>query len=484
MGLQQSRQAPPKLEQQQRRPVEPEPTFDGLVPRSLTARQACNARRVRRLIRAQRLAPCWRELEAEGEGEECPVCMEVYERLNSTACCHQDICTECFICVVAPGGVSSRCPYCQAHALQVYLQPQPCYPADAEATAEAVAAAAEGSTGAAAAASDPAPVEPGPPSRPPSSMAGSSSSAGGSSTTRAASTASSGLSMGSLDLDGESVPFTAFLAPAPAAAAREAVRQHQEAMRLGCAPDRAGSGCGSLVPVSISLGCDLRLLAEAAANANRAEGPAIVAMVRRAGEPSSSGSGVHGSSGSEPGSSGGSGGGGEPSSHAGAAAAAASSEQPGGEPQSQTVTAEPAAPHEELSMPAEGGPAVLQLPDGSEQLVLLRSAQQEAAEEAAAQAAALRRQQEQEAADVAALPSYQPPATREDERVRHAIAQADAALLQHQPASTSRGPSGGDWLEQLRQADAALQAAVARNDAQRFDAGGSSGTDQGASSDN
>lgn len=26
--------------------------------------------------------------------QECPVCMERYRRLNSTACCHQDIC-EC-----------------------------------------------------------------------------------------------------------------------------------------------------------------------------------------------------------------------------------------------------------------------------------------------------------------------------------------------------------------------------------------------------
>lgn len=57
--------------------------------------------------------------------------------------------------------------------------------------------------------------------------------------------------------------------------------------------------------------------------------------------------------------------------------------------------------------------------------------------------------------------------------MRAAIARADAALLRppHRardvpPAGGSR--RGGDWLEQLRQADAALRAAVARNDQQRF----------------
>ena len=68
MGLQQSRQASalpkPPVEQQE---VQPEPCYDGLIPRSLPARQACNAKRVRRLIKAQRLAPCWSPQGAEGE---------------------------------------------------------------------------------------------------------------------------------------------------------------------------------------------------------------------------------------------------------------------------------------------------------------------------------------------------------------------------------------------------------------------------------
>ena len=63
--------------------------------------------------------------------------------------------------------------------------------------------------------------------------------------------------------------------------------------------------------------------------------------------------------------------------------------------------------------------------------------------------------------------------------MRQAIALSDAALLQHagpsrpRPSGAGAGgasASGGSsaWLESLQHADAALQAAVARNDAQRF----------------
>lgn len=308
---------------------------------------------------------------------------------------------------------------------------------------------------------------------------------GSSGTARAGSTASSGLSMAGLDLEGDSVPVTAFLAPAPAAAARAAMRQHQEqARRLAgspgaACPGTADSGCSSVVPVSLSLGCDLRLLAEAAANASRADGPAIVAMVRRASEPDGS-SDASGGSGSEPRSDTDPGGSDDSGDHtapscAAAAETSAGSEQPG------VPAAMPDALPEQPRVPAEGGPVLLQLPDGSEQLVLLRSAQQDAAEEAAALAAAWERQQQQAADAAAALPSYQPPASREDERVRRAIAQADASLRQHRPASAS--PAAGDWLERMRQADAALQAAVARSDAQHFGGGASDGAAGSGSSE-
>ena len=71
MGLQQSRQgqADPAPKPAQPPPARSEPSFDGLVPRSLTARAACNRRRVRRLVLGGRLAPCWeRDLPAD-EGE-------------------------------------------------------------------------------------------------------------------------------------------------------------------------------------------------------------------------------------------------------------------------------------------------------------------------------------------------------------------------------------------------------------------------------
>lgn len=68
MGLLQSRQAAeaPKTAPP---PRQPEPCcYDGLIPRSHTARQACNARRVRRLIRAGRLANCFEDyLDVPGE---------------------------------------------------------------------------------------------------------------------------------------------------------------------------------------------------------------------------------------------------------------------------------------------------------------------------------------------------------------------------------------------------------------------------------
>lgn len=373
----------------------------------------------------------------------------------------------------APGGVSARCPYCQASALQVYLRPLPSSPAECE--AEEGAATADGACEAAADGDAP-PAAAVPPARPPSSGCSSN-------TARAASTASSGLSMGSLEFDNEAgVSVTAFLAPAPAAAAREAVRQHQEALRSGCIPGAADGSCGSgLVPVTLSLECDLRLLAEAAAEASRAQGPAIVAMVRRADQPSGSGSGEAASG--EVSSSGESCGSGRSSSGSepGGGSRASDTRPPAVGEQPDTPATELAAqPDTEPSLPAEGGPAVLQLPDGSQQLVLLRSAQQVAEEEAAAAAAARARDEAAAGAGAAAAATYQPPATAEDERMRSAIAQADAALLQHQPPVPSRQP-GDDWLERMRQADAALQAAVARRDAERFGSGGSG--DGGSGSD-
>lgn len=157
MGLQQSRQACALPKPAAEPPAPPPERYDGLIPRSLTARQACNARRVRRLIRAGRLAPCFDESLSGAEGEvrgpaprscglpapiaaryctlapaaagapaardhppsvnfvaptpsawqECPVCMEHYRRLNSTACCQQDIC-EC-VCGSGEGCLWRRC---------------------------------------------------------------------------------------------------------------------------------------------------------------------------------------------------------------------------------------------------------------------------------------------------------------------------------------------------------------------------------------
>ena len=69
MGLQQSRQSCALPKPAAEPPAPPPERYDGLIPRSLTARQACNARRVRRLIRAGRLAPCFEQDLPGAEGE-------------------------------------------------------------------------------------------------------------------------------------------------------------------------------------------------------------------------------------------------------------------------------------------------------------------------------------------------------------------------------------------------------------------------------
>lgn len=98
------------------------------IPRSPRARASCELKHVKRLIKTDRLAPCWTPLN-EGQvgwhsiiagplaatalplptlnanacglnshrlpllqGHECPVCMENYVKLNHTGCCDQEIC--------------------------------------------------------------------------------------------------------------------------------------------------------------------------------------------------------------------------------------------------------------------------------------------------------------------------------------------------------------------------------------------------------
>ena len=94
-------------------------------------RRDIDDRKLRNLILAGKLAPCYPGKEAEeedGEGErascdgtserldECPICMLNYPALNRSACCRQGICTECFLQVKpTPGsGEAARCPFCNS----------------------------------------------------------------------------------------------------------------------------------------------------------------------------------------------------------------------------------------------------------------------------------------------------------------------------------------------------------------------------------
>jgi hypothetical protein len=82
------------------------------------------------------------------------------------------------------------------------------------------------------------------------------------------------------------------------------------------------------------------------------------------------------------------------------------------------------------------------------------------------QAAAAR---EQRAAEVAAATAtFLALATPDDERMRAAIALSDAALRRRVPVGASNAGGSSDWLQRLREADAALQSAMVRRDAERY----------------
>lgn len=270
--------------------------------------------------------------------------------------------------------------------------------------------------------------------------------------------------------------------------------------KLHTLPDTCPPASGRCGPVKLPfLPGRLAGLAEAAAEASRQQGSPVVAMVLAGSPPtvdhppaqaaalwcdvgsSSSGTSAGGLDALplEPPSSGATGDAPPPIT------AAAEPPLPGllGTPQQTTAAAE--APLAGLLGP-EGGPALLQNPDGSEVLVLLTSGQAEPGPGRrggiGAGAGSTREQQGEDAS----LPSYQAPPTAEDERIRQAIARADMALQRRRHTAAAGAPptaavrsSGGtsgsssDWLQRMREADAALRAAVASNDQQHL--GGGSG---------
>ncbi|KAL6785360.1 hypothetical protein ACKKBG_A03520 [Auxenochlorella protothecoides x Auxenochlorella symbiontica] len=88
-----------------------------------------NTKRLARFIKQGFLAPIWsREGEEDPENDhECPICFHHFPTLNSTTCCNQSICTECFLKLVQPQPGGSRygspCPFCNKVGFHVYYSP-------------------------------------------------------------------------------------------------------------------------------------------------------------------------------------------------------------------------------------------------------------------------------------------------------------------------------------------------------------------------
>ena len=94
-------------------------------PQGLYGTGDVDLRKLKRLILAGKLAPCYpgREEVDEAAGtaslDECPICFLSYPCLNRSRCCASSICTECFLQVKAPSRVApgedptAKCPFCK-----------------------------------------------------------------------------------------------------------------------------------------------------------------------------------------------------------------------------------------------------------------------------------------------------------------------------------------------------------------------------------
>jgi hypothetical protein len=105
-------------------------------PRGLYDTRDVDLRKLKRLIVAGKLAPCYAAEEARDpdedpasgaddsesrpELEECPICFLGYPCLNRSKCCASSICTECFLQVKAPEPrLTPRCPFCKTPGYSV-----------------------------------------------------------------------------------------------------------------------------------------------------------------------------------------------------------------------------------------------------------------------------------------------------------------------------------------------------------------------------
>ncbi|XP_020267049.1 protein SIP5-like, partial [Asparagus officinalis] len=84
---------------------------------------AVDYKKLRKLILAKKLAPCFDAVEdsqIDGDLEECPICFLYYPSLNRSRCCAKGICTECFL-QMKPSHASrpAQCPFCKTSCYAV-----------------------------------------------------------------------------------------------------------------------------------------------------------------------------------------------------------------------------------------------------------------------------------------------------------------------------------------------------------------------------
>lgn len=100
--------------QKSSKPPRVDPRF--FAPQKLYCYNEVDLRKLRRLIKDNKLAPCFPGEDSESqELEDCPICFLSYPSLNRAVCCHKPICTECFLQVKSQqAGSCPKCPYCKA----------------------------------------------------------------------------------------------------------------------------------------------------------------------------------------------------------------------------------------------------------------------------------------------------------------------------------------------------------------------------------
>eukprot|EP00887_Chlorella_sp_A99_P001862 scaffold19.g1862.t1 len=503
------------------RPAAPPPRTPKLRPSSIEELLRPSAvlphishTRLQHLILAGKLAPCWRTTCAEEDGDECLICYSAFPTINQSSCCAKEICTECFLRCVCPrvAGRAAVCPFCKTDALRVVYrgrkpEAQRRREREEEARVEAALRRAllaarqggergqqggrqgEGGAPAASAADEEASTEHRGEAPLSAALGERLDSVGvaeaGACGRRSGGRAASSTSSAATGKEGERAALAGKGSGAAAAGAAGKLPRH---CGLGAASLKDSAGALSVCWAGCRedgaplLGLPLRLSDTLAAMSPLQHMEVVVGMVLACGAGGASAACQRAAG------------------QRGAAERAERAVEAAGRPAEPAATVpevaapplEAAAPPAEAvgagqpggegaaspALPEQRGPAILVLPDGSQQLMLLTS---DAAAEAAAEAQCSA--QEAHQGEEPAAPTYQAPMREYDARARAAIAAADAALrhaLQEpRPPGAASGaaaaasplptgeappPAGASWLARMQAADAALRRAVQQAD--------------------